>query len=529
MPSLRSVDRSDQPPASFPFPRYRTGQREALEQARAAFESGKRFVVVEAPTGSGKSAIAVALAREARSAFVLTNQKILQEQYVTDFPDLALLKGRANYPCLVAPTHAAAAPCLVGHRFPECEECPYFTAKDVAMAANVATLNYAYFLAELNYAGGFQPRDLLVLDEAHNVEAALMSFVGVRFSEAQLLRAGLQRQLPPNLGDELAFEFAELILPELRQRSRDLGATLPSSSQSEASLQQLRLKQWLDSQAERVSLLVDSHYGGDVEWVVERSRAQDGEALLFKPVDVAPLAEQFLFSHADRVLLLSATILDAPTFLGSLGVDLSSAELINVPSSFPPRNRPVVLRPAARLTRHYLDRELPLLTAAIAELALEHQDEKGVIHAHSYKIATHIANNLPDEVRWRIVSHVSADGRDAALAQHLSSTEPTILLTPSMTEGIDLAEDLARWQVLCKVPYPYLGDKQVAARMARDRGWYEWRTSLAVVQAYGRSVRSETDRAVTYLLDADFPTFIDRQRKRLPEWFLEAVLEGDGW
>lgn len=529
MPHLSDVANSNHPPASFPFPHFRAGQGEALAQARSAFEAGKRFVVVEAPTGAGKSAIAVALAREARSAFVLTNQKILQEQYVTDFPDLALLKGRANYPCLVAPTHAAAAPCLAGQRFPECDECPYFTAKDVAMAANVATLNYAYFLAELNYAGGFQPRELLVLDEAHNVEAALMNFVGVRFSEAQLLRAGLQRQLPPNLGDELAFEFAELVLPELRQRSRDLGASLAASPQSEAALQQLRLKQWLDSQAERVGLLVDSHYGGDVEWVVERSRGKDGEALVFKPVDVAPLAEQFLFAHADKVLLLSATILDAPTFLGSLGVEPGLAEVITVPSSFPPRNRPVVLRPAARLTRHYLDRELPLLSAAIAELAMRHEDEKGVIHAHSYKIASYIANNLPEEVRWRVVSHISADGRDAALAQHLSSDEPTILLTPSMTEGIDLADDLARWQVLCKVPYPYLGDKQVAARMARDRGWYEWRTSLAVVQAYGRSVRSETDRAVTYLLDADFPAFISRQRKRLPEWFMEAVQEGEEW
>ena len=123
-------------PASFPFPTFRAGQREALEQAREAFEAGKRFVVVEAPTGAGKSAIAVALAREARSAYVLTNQKILQDQYVNDFPDLALMKGRSNYDCLVAPTHAAAAPCIAGKRFPACEECPYFTAKGVAMAAN---------------------------------------------------------------------------------------------------------------------------------------------------------------------------------------------------------------------------------------------------------------------------------------------------------------------------------------------------------------------------------------------------------
>ncbi|MFA5594973.1 MAG: helicase C-terminal domain-containing protein, partial [Trueperaceae bacterium] len=94
---------------------------------------------------------------------------------------------------------------------------------------------------------------------------------------------------------------------------------------------------------------------------------------------------------------------------------------------------------------------------------------------------------------------------------------------------IDLADDRARWQVLCKVPYPYLGDKQVAARMERDRDWYDWRTTLAVVQAYGRSVRSQDDYAVTYLLDADFSNFIRRQQRRLPPWFLEALQEPDGY
>ncbi|MFA5550198.1 MAG: ATP-dependent DNA helicase [Trueperaceae bacterium] len=525
-----SPDGTVLPPASFPFPEFRAGQGEALQQARQAFAAGKRFVVVEAPTGAGKSAIAVALAREAKSAYVLTNQKILQDQYVTDFPDLAVMKGRANYDCLVAPTHAAAAPCIAGKRFPACEECPYFTAKDVAMAAGITTLNYAYFLAELNYAGGFKERELLVLDEAHNVEGALMGFVQVAVSDTQLLRAGIQLPLPPNLGAEYMFEFAETLLPELRRRALEVDQELAKGSmQSNAAVEQLRVKQWLDGQAERISIMLDSHFGGDVDWVVERYRAQNGENLVFKPVEVGPLAEPFLFTYGQRVLMLSATILDARTFLRSLGIDPDEAEVVAVPSTFPPENRPIELRPAARLTRHYIDRDLPKLVQAITELAQLHDNEKGVIHAHSYKIANFIHANLPDEVRWRVLTHDSSDGRDVALTQHLTSNEPTILLTPSMTEGIDLADDRARWQVLCKVPYPYLGDKQVAARMERDRDWYDWRTTLAVVQAYGRSVRSPDDHAVTYLLDADFANFIRRQQRRLPPWFLEALRQPDDW
>ncbi len=509
--------------AAFPFASYRGGQREILDAARAAFEGGKRFVVVEAPTGTGKSAIGVTLAREAGSAFVVTAQKVLQEQYLRDFPDIALMKGRSNYPCLVVDAHAAAAPCLAGRRFPACDDCPYFVAKDIAMAADVATLNYAYYLAELNYAGGFQPRELLVLDEAHNCEAALMSFVQVGLSEGQLDRAGLARPLPPRLGDELAFDFADDLLPDLLARSKALDAELKVPVGQEAELQRLRLKQWVDGMLHKLRMLLDSVGSGEIDWVVERGRSHEGETLTFKPVEVAAFAADLLFAHADRILMLSATILDATTFLRSLGIDPDEAELVRSEAAFAAHRRPVVMRPSARLTRHHLDTDLSRLAAAVSAVAEEHARDKGIVHAHSYKIAAYLAANLAEEQRWRVVTHQGAADRDAALTAHLGSADPTILISPSMTEGIDLAGDLSRWQVICKVPYPNLGDPQVRSRMERDRDWYDWRTCLAVVQAYGRSVRSADDHAVTYLLDADFPSFIRRQGGRLPEWFLEAI------
>jgi Rad3-related DNA helicase len=221
--------------------------------------------------------------------------------------------------------------------------------------------------------------------------------------------------------------------------------------------------------------------------------------------------------------MLSATILDPPTYLRSLGIEPEQAEVIRVDATFPPENRPIYLRPVARLTRHHLDRDLPKLVAEVGEILAAHPDDKGVIHAHSYKIAGHIARSLPERLRSRLVTHYGSDGRDAALDQHLTSDRPTVLLTPSMTEGIDLPGDLSRWQVICKIPYPYLGDPQVARRKELDSAWYGWRTCLTVVQAYGRSVRSDDDYAVTYLLDADFPAFLKRERRRLPPWFLEAV------
>ncbi len=510
-------------PSPFPFARYRVGQREAIDAARDAFADGRRVVVVEAPTGAGKSAIAVTLAREAKSAYLLTAQKVLQDQYVRDFDDLALMKGRANYPCEVAPTHAAAAPCLAGRTFPECDACQYFRAKDRALAAPRALMNYAYFLHELNYAGGFRPRQLLVLDEAHNAETLLMGFVQVSLGDAQLARAGIDLRLPGFPEPEALFDFAEDLRPRLSARARELDAVLGVGAlPPDVELDQLRVRQWLDGQAQRLTWLVETRDAG-VPWVLEHRYEERGAGVTFKPVEVAPFADELLFDHAERALLLSATVLDAETFLRGLGVDADDAAVVQVASTFPAERRPLVARPIARLTRHHLERDLPKLAAEVAAIMIDHETEKGVVHTHSYRIAAAILRSLPADLRRRVVTHHDAGGREAALEAHLTRPEPTVLMSPSMTEGLDLVGDLARWQVICKLPYPYLGDPQVAARRADDPGWYDWRTSLTLVQAYGRAVRSEDDHAITYLLDADAPAFLRRQRHRLPAWFLEAV------
>lgn len=508
------------PTESFPYAAYRPGQREALEAARAAFARGKRFVIIEAPTGAGKSGIAVTLAREARDAYILTAQKLLQAQYVRDFPDLAQVRGRANYPCLHQNTHAGAAPCMAGRKFPECDDCEYLIAKRDAMEAHTATLNYPYFLAETNYSGGFGRRDLLILDEAHNTEEMVMRFVEVTVTSEMLSRFGVAASLPANRPLAERMELAADLIPDLEDALRRLDADL--ARQDPIPPDQAVGRAELDGLITRLNLLSEANPD---EWVGEEaapSLYDDRAEWRFRPIRVSSLAPGFLFGFAERVLFLSATILDPNTFLRSLGVPQDEATFIRVPSSFPPENRPIYPLNVARLSRESLDRELPRLAEAITRL-LDHHPEKGIIHAHSYHILRYLLEALPQRHQGRLVAHTNAAGREDALRRHLEGADGCVLLTPSMTEGIDLADDQARWQVIIKVPYPYLGDPQVAARRAADPQWYEWRTALRLVQAYGRAVRSPTDSAKTYILDAQFDNWVRRQGERLPKWFLEAI------
>ena len=508
------------PTQHFPYAAYRPGQREALAAARAAFQKGKRFVVIEAPTGAGKSGIAVTLGREAKDAYILTAQKILQDQYVRDFPDLAAVKGRANYPCLVMDTHAGAAPCMAGKKFAACEECSYLIAKEDALHAGIATLNYSYLLAEINHAGAFQKRDLLILDEAHNTEDALMRFVEVNVSKFTLARAGIEIDFPQISDLEDKISFVTGLIPDVSKALQRLEEQLKILNDVPPDVSVL--KNELENLVRRLGLLRDADSAG---WVAEESQDRDfggGAAWWkFKPVTVSSFAEEFLFRHSERVLMLSATILDAETFLRALGIPLEDAAFIRVPSSFPAVNRPIYPLNVARLNRDTLEAELPKICNVIAKLIEHHGAEKGIIHAHSYRILRYLVQNLPDASR--LIYHFDSSSREDALNRHLETSAPSVLLTPSMTEGVDLADDQARWQIIVKVPYPFLGDPQVNARRAIDPTWYEWRTALRMVQAYGRAVRSDKDHATTYVLDALFPSWLSRMRGRLPVWFTEAV------
>jgi superfamily II DNA or RNA helicase len=62
---------------SFPFKTMRPQQNEVLEQVEAALSSSKRFIILEAPVGFGKSAIAASLCNHLESAYLLTSTKQL--------------------------------------------------------------------------------------------------------------------------------------------------------------------------------------------------------------------------------------------------------------------------------------------------------------------------------------------------------------------------------------------------------------------------------------------------------------------
>jgi Rad3-related DNA helicase len=216
---------------------------------------------------------------------------------------------------------------------------------------------------------------------------------------------------------------------------------------------------------------------------------------------------------------MSATILDVDSFIKTLGIN-EDVKFIQVDSTFPVENRKLYVTNSGKMSYGSIDKTLSKMAEDLKKILEFHKEEKGIIHTHSYKISKYIQDNIHDE---RLCFH-DASSRADVLQQHIASPNPTVLVSPSMKEGIDLYDELARFCVIVKLPYPSLGDKQIKKRMEKDSRWYRWQTALAIVQASGRGIRHEEDYCTIYIMDSGIKYFIKQNESMFPKYFLNAIM-----
>jgi Rad3-related DNA helicase len=497
-----------------------------------------RVLVVEAPPGVGKSHLAMTLARWSGDAYLLTSQKLLQDQYEREFGDaLQLVKGRDNYVCerYPPPMRVTTSQGLCRRpRGPACQ-CPYVRAKLAALNGPIFCTNTAYFLTLRQWQREqLRRRRLLVIDEAHNLEAQLVRVFTVTFAPEQM-KAWFGGALPRlRSADEYRILFedhvarldAELDLIERRLESlrppglgEDALLTFPLTAEEQELLEQRDL---LEGALARLRFFVDA---SDTEWVV-RYPDDVAATLELVPLTVSAMAPALLWDAADVVVLSSAFMGRREVIAGYFGLAPDAVHAFGSASPFPVERRLIEYRPVGALSKATLAGLEPRLFDEVATILAHHRAEKGLVHAASYagarRLLAHLADRAPESSR-RVIFVESSNAKARALEQHRASPLPTVLLSPSLREGVDLPDDFLRFQIVTKMPYPDLGDPWTAARQARDPRWYALETAKALVQAYGRSCRHAGDHGVTYILDGQFRHFVQRYRPLLPAWFREAA------
>ena len=519
----------------FPAPEFRATQEQALADIRAAFEAGNEVVLVRAPTGSGKSLLARAVAgcavrgnqasaTDPVGAYYTTPQVSQLDDVAADplLEDLAIIRGKNNYDCILpgeTDTPVDRAPCVREQGF-DCQvkhRCPYFADRTIAANRHIAAMTLAYFMQTAG-SDVFGSRDVVVIDEAHGLGDWAEMYATVELGPRTVPD---WETLKPGAIDGLddAVAYARRLREACDRGLTDLRRQVELTPEAVARRDRLKeLRGDLDWFVEDCE-----NHGGPTTWVVDQPADAGGEVTV-RPMNPERFLQHTVWDRGRRFALFSATILDGDAFCASVGLDPDRVALVDVPHTFPVENRPLYDVTRGKMTYDRREETLPALAHTLVRLMQRHPDEKGLVHCHSYDIQERLTDHLTEfGVGARVRRH-DRDDRDAALGAWKRSDDPDVFLSVKMEEALDLAGEACRWQLLCKAPYPNTQDSRVAARLENDRwGWY-YRTALrTVIQACGRVVRSPNDHGATYLGDSSLLDVFERARRTMPDWFCDQV------
>lgn len=447
----------------------------------------------------------------------------LQDQMLADFPYANVLKGRGNYPTQIAPfPEVTCADCTLTTR-PEAEDaectwcsepamCSYIEARGKALESAIAVTNTAYLLAEANNVGRLLgDRDLVIVDEADTLEQILMGTAEFRLSAGLMRRCKVEAPKKGSHGTTIG----KWMMQELRPALKVLRAKIGPSDDVEKIRERARITRLL-GRVEEVAREIQ----GD-GWVRDYDKT---DSLILKPVKVDTVGHDWVWKHAERWLLMSATLVSTDEMVESLGMAGLKVETVTVPMTFPVENRPIHALPVAEMTAKNKDEAWPKMAEAVLNVQAKHPDDKILVHTVSYDLAKYLAREARGEGR-QVYTYAGSQFREAQVEAFKRETRPAIMFAPSLDRGFDFKGDEARVVVVAKVPYLYLGDQQVSARL-RTRGgrnWYSVNTIRTLIQMTGRGVRSAEDSCTTYILDASFYKLLKGNKHLFPRWWRDGL------
>lgn len=499
----------------FPFSKYRENQKEVIEEILDAFQKYK-YVILEAPTGSGKSAIAMTLAKMYKKikakTHILTIQKLLQDQYARDFyQQLFVMKGKGNYECIINFDSCTLGECEINNDKELKQECPcpYKIEAEKARMSNIVVHNFDSFFYQKKIFFGKRP--FMVIDEAHNLEAKFMNFVSFTIDNKEFVDVRIpvpDDSTEVDSYDDFIEAYKKILLKEYAEME----------SKKSLNKEQIKYRDQIDRLAQKIMFFQLVKKQG-IKFIFEYRQDREYQKIKFKPIFVWSFTSQIL-DFADNILMMSATILDADGFAKNIGLKEGEYCSIEMPSLFPIENRPFYITDEVNLTWKTYAEEVKKLPKIVDRYLSMYREEKGIIHTHTNKLVAYIRQHCNTD---RMVFKDDFKDVSALLKAH-NANKNSVIVASGFHEGLDLKDDMSRFQILLKVPYPDLSDKQIKARMDIDISYYGWLTALKLVQSYGRSVRNEDDWCDTYCIDKNFRRFYGMNKKILPRWFKEAVV-----
>jgi len=476
---------------------------------------------------------------------MLCSTNTLSKQYDETFSELAkhnkyiMIKGANNYPCSALSQNGEeenAESCawysmVKSSEFADticnhCDRCEFLNVKKRKNTIRHLTTNYSYFFVDRMYTGKFEERDLVVWDEAHLINDLFSEHNAIYFSQKRML--AIAKELSETLS-LVETDIAKTVMAiandctkkdkinETNYRAYLLGlqkvyeyAKTRGEAEAEKALRANSMKRYTSMNKfvrkyEGLSCKISDFFTYEYDHVFENK--EDEESCSVKPVFVGAMMETLQCSNHN--LFMSATI--SKNFLErTLQLVPDKTKFIKLEPTFPRENKEVVFFDPLSLNFTSLKNPdtVKALRKNVFKIVNKHVNEgdRGIILTPSFKLQ----NELVDEIKslatsgkMKLFEHVQGTKLEITLASFKSYTGdlPAVLISPSIFEGIDLPGKLSKFQILVKAPFPSLGDKRMKYILDRYPDIYQQIMIMKAVQGAGRSVRSETDSAVTYCTD----------------------------
>ena len=511
-------------------------------------------IILDAPTGSGKSIIgaAVSLAlvelKQITGSVIVTATNALSEQYSTSLNIEGLVgsvKGADNYTCPVREAieekEVSALLCAKSSPFFKpgtpsyalrgyCDsECDYNESRRWKRERPVIVTNTSYFLVDrmwaLDIEGAvtFSDRSLYIIDEAHRFPDEFANHCAIYFSEQRL--DALLKDYAFLLGKDVASNVDAFLNPLERMVTLISNNRIPIQKDLDDLVIALKkiyellftaarsLKSYANDEDEYDNFRkLEYKYHGMFCKTDDYFKFWQQEAasqVTEKPLElvIKPIFPKRSFERISGRwnLFMSATV-HPDLLITALDLDPEKTLYFRIPSEFNPSDKKVVIPDGGGIPINHQNKNNPEVLDAIAKacqmIMIVHRGRNGVIIANSFEMVKNIAPMISGQTH-NVIAHTDSKIGVLDLIQQLKdSAVPSVLISPSLHEGIDLPGDISRFQIITKCPYPTLSDPRTKKIFDNYHGAYTLMALMKLIQSLGRSTRHNGDRSVSYILDA---------------------------
>lgn len=449
--------------------------------------------------------------------------------------------------------------CL-GKNCPTYNECLYYKARRRTWNADLLVVNHALFFSDLALrregASVLPDYDVVILDEAHNVEQVAADHLGLSISNGQLeyqLNKLFHERLQKGLLAREELTAAQRLVASVRAHVRDLFSDLRRWKETRTSsngrvqtpikidntvspaLQELAFEimsfaQPLEKDEEKIEYLaaadrcaglagtldswLQQQQADNVYWIEQFGQEGHRLRLISAPIDVGPTLRDELFNKTPSVILTSATLAtgreDFQFIRQRLGLTKASEVRLDSPFDYRQQARLVLAdgmpdpgsEPSA------------FESAAIERIQryLEWSAGRAFVLFTSYRMLQNCARRLTpwlSKNNFGLYIQGQDIPRNLLLEKFRNDPAGVLFGTDSFWQGVDVPGEALQNVIITKLPFtppddPLLEARVEAIRASGGNPFLEYQVPEAIIklkQGFGRLIRTRTDTGMVAILD----------------------------